>query len=66
MMQEIKKVESERQAYLRKQNLIGRPTNQRLEDYRINIRGVTFRWQRGIKIGKMINIYEVFLYSLIL
>lgn len=52
MMKDINELEARQQILLHKQNLIGRVTNKRVEDYRITIRGVNFRWQRGIKIGE--------------
>ncbi|CAG5116904.1 unnamed protein product [Candidula unifasciata] len=49
----IEKLELGREQKLRESRIIGRVTNHVQEpDYRINVRRVNFRWQRGIKIGE--------------
>ena len=48
----IIKLEEERTKKLTEQRVIGREVSKKTEnDYRINVRRVNFRWQRGLKIG---------------
>ncbi|CAC5409888.1 MAP3K4 [Mytilus coruscus] len=49
----IKKLEEDRTKKLQEQRVIGREVSKKSEtDYRINVRRVNFRWQRGLKIGE--------------
>lgn len=49
----IDKLEEDRTKKLQEQRVIGREVSKKSEtDYRINVRRVNFRWQRGLKIGK--------------
>ncbi|KAK0064372.1 mitogen-activated protein kinase kinase kinase 4 isoform X1 [Biomphalaria pfeifferi] len=49
----IEKLENDRQEKLREKRIIGHVTTRIQEpDYRINVKRVNFRWQRGIKIGE--------------
>jgi mitogen-activated protein kinase kinase kinase 4 len=46
------KLEEERTKKLTEQRVIGREVSKKTEnDYRINVRRINFRWQRGLKIG---------------
>ena len=50
----IQRYEQDRTNELYNRHIIGRVTNKRVEvDYRINIRRVNFKWQRGFKIGEL-------------
>ncbi|XP_076445793.1 mitogen-activated protein kinase kinase kinase 4-like [Babylonia areolata] len=50
---EILSMERQRESQLREKSRIGRVANKvREPDYRINVRRVNFRWQRGNKIGE--------------
>lgn len=47
------RLEERRQARLRDSGVIGVATSRKIEpDYRISVRRVNFRWQRGLKIGE--------------
>ncbi|CAG2253678.1 MAP3K4 [Mytilus edulis] len=49
----IDKLEEDRTKKLQEQRVIGREVSKKSEtDYRINVRRVNFRWQRGLKIGE--------------
>lgn len=49
----IMRLEERRQARLRDSGVIGVATSRKIEpDYRISVRRVNFRWQRGLKIGE--------------
>ena len=51
--QAIMKLEERRQVRLRDAGVIGIVTSRKIEpDYRISVRRVNFRWQRGLKIGQ--------------
>ena len=54
IQQEIQRMEKQRDYDMREKRRIGCVANKvREPDYRINVRRVNFRWQRGIKIGEL-------------
>lgn len=51
-MKKIEKLEKDMTEKFIKERVIGHVVNKKTEtDYRINVRRVNFRWQRGLKIG---------------
>lgn len=55
----IEKLELSREQKLRDTRVIGMVTSRVQEpDYRINVRRVNFRWQRGIKIGTSESVFD--------
>ena len=58
IQQDIRNLEKQRDTHLREKGRIGRVANKvREPDYRINVRRVNFRWQRGNKIGMCEHAY---------
>lgn len=58
----IMRLEERRQARLRDSGVIGVATSRKIEpDYRISVRRVNFRWQRGLKIGMFVLINGMYI-----